>query len=329
MESMPHLNVSRRQLIGLGAAAGAATVVGLTSHVPFASAADGDIGVTGRALPNYTAITQVAGLQTATLGYADFQAIGTGSSQGTKYADPPSVYNESGNSMQASLRMPVGSVLRKVDFFGFRGPAATGTMTFILYKTTVPTSATRNTLGSVNVPGTGEVQGVFDLGAGLTIGLGDVITIESPATNADNRVVGAIYQYAPAGGIYVPIAPKRVYDSRQGAAGKLGVGDPVRTVSVATEIGTGGATNVVPAGATGVAYNITITQTEKTFGYLTVVAGGAPTAGPSSINWDRENATVANGLQGPLNSAREISVFCGGDTGAKTHFLIDVLGYYL
>ncbi len=70
-------------------------------------------------------------------------------------------------------------------------------------------------------------------------------------------------------------------------------------------------------------------RTEKAFGYLTVVAGGAATAGPSSINWDRVEATLANGLQGPLNANREVSVFCGGDTGAKTHFLIDVLGYYL
>jgi hypothetical protein len=331
MESKSLSNVSRRHLLGLGAAAGAATVAGMSVHLPFAAATD-DPSPTGVQLPNYTAITQIPGLQATTLGYADFQAIGTGTGQGSRYADPPSVYNESGNTMQASLRLAVGAVLRRVDFFGFRSPSATGTQTFVLYRTNVPTSSARNTVQAVSLSGTGEVQGTIDLGTGLTVGLGDVFTLEGTTSNdANNRVVGAIYQYAPAGGVYVPIAPKRVYDSRQAAAGKIAKADAAaRTVSVANEIAAnGGALNVVPSGATGIAYNLTITDTEATFGYLTLVAGGAPTAGPSSINWDRTGATLANGLQGPLNGAREVTVLCGGDAAAKTHFLIDVLGYYL
>jgi len=330
MEPTPQLNVSRRHLLGLGAAAaGAATVAGMTVHLPFA-AADGGISATGVELPNYTAVAAISGLQAATLGYADFQAISTGSNNGTTYADPPSVYNENGTGgVAASLRLPVGSVLRRVDFFGFRGGSAGGNLTFTLYRSTLPTSSARNTLASTTLSGTGEVQGSFDISPGLTIGLGDIVTIEAPSTSQQLRVAGAVYQYAPAGGIFVPIAPKRAYDSRVDAAGKIAVGQ-TRTVSVANEIaGNGGATNIVPTGATGIAYNITLTATEKSFGYLTVVAGGASTVGPSSVNWDRAGATLANGLQGQVNSAREVSVFCGGDADAKTHFLIDVLGYYL
>lgn len=331
MESMPQLNVSRRHLLGLGAAAGAATVVGLAGHVPLAAAApeDGGFGQTGRQLPNYTAVTPLAGLQATTIGYADFQALGTGSNNGTTFASPPSVYNENGTGVAASLRLPVGSVLRQVDVFGFRGPGAGTSLTFNLYKSSLGASTARTTLGSVTLTGSGEVQGVITLAPAVSVAIGDVVTLEADATSQQVRVAGAVYQYAPAGGIYVPIAPKRVYDSRQDTAGKLAV-NLTRKVSVANEIAAnGGATNVVPAGATGVAYNLTITQTEQSFGYLTVVAGDAATGGPSSINWDRADATLANGLQGPLNAAREVSVFCGGNANAKTHFLIDVLGYYL
>lgn len=333
MEPMPRMNVSRRHLLGLGAAAGAATVAGMTTHLPIASAAEGDeIGVSARQLPNYTAITKVSGLQAAMLGYADFQALGTGTGQGLRYADPPSVYNESGNSVAATLRLPVGAVLRQIDFFGFRQTGAASNLTFNLYRTSLPTSATRSTEASTTLTGNGEVQGVFTFSPGYTVAVGDVFTLEAvTAADGTNRVAGAVYQYAPTGGIYVPIAPKRVHDSRQSPGTKIAASDTVpRTFSIANEIAsTGGATDVVPAGATGIAYNLTITDTDSTFGYLTVVAGGASTAGPSSINWDRRGATIANGLQGPLNSDRQISVRCGGNTDARTHFLVDILGYYL
>ncbi len=330
MEPMPRMNVSRRHLLGLGAAAGAATVAGMTTHLPIASAAEGDeIGVSARQLPNYTAITKVSGLQAATLGYADFVAVSNATNNGLQYADPPSVYNQNTTGgVAASLRLPVGSVLRQVDFFGYRDPAASGNLTFTLFKSTLPTSAARTTVVSQTLTGTGEVQGSFVLSPGQTIGLGDVFTLEAPSTSSQLRVAGAIYQYAQAGGIYVSIAPVRVHDSRQGST-KIAANE-TRKLSIANEIaGNGGAANVVPAGATGIAYNLTITGAETSFGYLTVVAGGAATAGPSSINWDRAGATLANGLQGPLNDNREITVFCGGDTNAKTHFLIDILGYYL
>lgn len=332
MESKPQINVSRRHLLGLGAAAGAVTVAGMTTHLPFASAADGDaegVGVSSRQVPNYTAVTKVAGLQSATLGYADFVAISNGTNNGLQYADPPSVYNQNGTGgVAASLRLAVGSVLRQVDFFGYRDPAASGNLTFTLYKSTLPTSASRTTVVSQTLTGSGEVQGSFVLSPGQTVSLGDVYTLEASSTSSQLRVAGAIYQYAQAGGIYVPIAPRRVHDSRQG--GTKIVANETRKLSIANEItANGGAANVVPPGATGIAYNLTITATESSFGYLTVVAGGGATSGPSSINWDRINATLANGLQGPLNDSREISVFCGGDANAKTHFLVDVLGYYL
>ncbi len=322
------LNVTRRRLIGLGAVAGAVTVAGVAAHVPLAAAAEGDLHADGRQLPNYSPILPIGGLQAATLGYADFHALSSGGGQ-TIYADPPSVYSNPDGSVQGSLRMPVGSVLRRVDFFAFRGATATGNMTFNLYKTTVPSSSARNTLGTANLTGTGEVQGAFDLGSGLPIGLGDVITLEAVATDLNNRVVGSVYQYAPAGGIYVSVAPKRVYDSRLDTAGKLAAGT-TRKISVANQIAAhGGATNIVPSGATGIAYNLTVTETEGTFGYLTVVAGGADASGPSSINWDHAGATIANGLQGPVSPVREIGVLCGGASNAKAHVIVDVLGYYL
>ena len=130
---------------------------------------------------------------------------------------------------------------------------------------------------------------------------------------------------------FVPISPVRVYDSRlpQPAQGKIVVGTP-RVVSVkdARNQTTGAVTtaDVVPAGATAVFFNLTITQTEGS-GYLSVVPGDAAAESGSSINWTTANADIANGLIGTISAAREFKVFAGG--GGTTHFLIDITGYYI
>ena len=88
--------------------------------------------------------------------------------------------------------------------------------------------------------------------------------------------------------------------------------------------------NVVPAGATAVAYNLTVTQTAGA-GFLSVTPGSptAPSSPPttSSINWSGDGANLANGLAVKLDASRQIRVRCGG--GGSTDFVIDVTGYYI
>ena len=132
-------------------------------------------------------------------------------------------------------------------------------------------------------------------------------------------------------GTFHAITPTRVYDSRAAAPapGLLATGAN-RTISVADgRDGNGAVTaaNVVPAGATAVAANITVTGTTGGFGYLAINPGGNVVEGASTINWFGAGQTLANGVGLTLNATRQLTVICNG--GGSTHFIVDISGYYL
>ncbi len=140
---------------------------------------------------------------------------------------------------------------------------------------------------------------------------------------------------AGSAGTFHVIAPVRVYDSRLAlpTQGKISVGQN-RVVSVkdARSETTGAVTtaDVVPVGATAVVANLTITETESVIGgFLSVVPGDATALSGSSINWYGENQNVANGLTAKIAADRTVKVFCGGVAASKTHFVIDVTGYWM
>ena len=134
-------------------------------------------------------------------------------------------------------------------------------------------------------------------------------------------------------GAFHALTPGRVYDSRQAAPapGPLAAGAN-RTISVADRrdalLTTGAVVEAgfVPAGATAVAANVTITGTVGA-GFLTVNPGGNITVGASTINWKADNQDIANGVILTLNANRELTIVAGG--GGSTGFIIDVNGYYL
>ncbi|MCE9621218.1 MAG: hypothetical protein K8R99_02615 [Actinomycetia bacterium] len=132
-------------------------------------------------------------------------------------------------------------------------------------------------------------------------------------------------------GTFHAITPTRVYDSRAAAPtpGLLATGSN-RTVSVADGRNSAGAvvtSNIVPAGATAVMANVTVTGTVGGFGYLAINPGGNVVEGASTINWFGEGQTLANGVGLTLNTNRQITVICNG--GGSTHFIVDIAGYYL
>lgn len=146
------------------------------------------------------------------------------------------------------------------------------------------------------------------------------------ATNQWRRLAGS-----STAGSFVPLTPFRAYDSRrpQPQQGKI-TANQTRTISVkdARSVETGAVTtaDVVPAGATAVAFNITVANTESN-GYLYVADGGATEIAASTINWPASNVVVANSAIVKLDANRQVKVFCG-ETGA-TNFIIDIAGYYL
>ena len=146
------------------------------------------------------------------------------------------------------------------------------------------------------------------------------VEVGSPGTW---RSIGAT---TSAGSLYA-ITPTRAYDSRWPGNGPLPAGAS-KAISVADGHDLGGAitsADVVPKGATAIAYNVTVTNTRGA-GFLSVNPGSATTFASSSINWFGENQDIANGLIVALDDDREVVVFCGG--GGTTDFVIDITGYF-
>ena len=116
----------------------------------------------------------------------------------------------------------------------------------------------------------------------------------------------------PLGAAFVAVDPYRAYDSR--VDGGMLPGGSSRVVSTG-----------VPADAVAVAYNLTATGTAGS-GLLTVTPGGVPTGGTSTLNYTARGQTVANAFASGVDAGGQVSVSA---TGAATHFVVDVVGYYV
>lgn len=127
-----------------------------------------------------------------------------------------------------------------------------------------------------------------------------------------------------AGGLVVLASAVRAYDSRPGYAptsvvkGTLSAGQE-RTVDLT--VGGG-----LPAGVRGALLNVTVTGT-STAGFLKLYRPGAAVPSASAINWDHAESNVANNATVAPDAAGGIVVRCGG-SGAVTHVIVDVVGYY-
>ncbi|MEQ1703259.1 MAG: hypothetical protein ABMA25_24395, partial [Ilumatobacteraceae bacterium] len=135
-----------------------------------------------------------------------------------------------------------------------------------------------------------------------------------------------------ASGSYTPISPTRVYDSRRGTApiGKLLAGQ-ARTLSasVPRDVDTGLVRPGVALFDSAVAVAITVTVVSTGGqGWLTLNSGGNTTIGGSSINWSSSGQVLANSTTTPVNYLGDLTVVCGGNAAAGTHFLLDVIGIY-
>ena len=143
---------------------------------------------------------------------------------------------------------------------------------------------------------------------------------------------------ATTAGAFHPIATARVYDSRWTGIlpnvikGPMVVGGASRLVYCddkrALATGLVETADIVPTGATAIAYNLTVTTTTGQ-GYLAVEPGGAASFGGSAINWSPGPVSLANASVAKLDTQRRVSVFVGGQPASSTHFIIDVVGYYL
>lgn len=125
-------------------------------------------------------------------------------------------------------------------------------------------------------------------------------------------------------GRFVPVGPGRVLDSR--ATGGIFGANEVRTQQV---VGVPGPRPAVPAGATAVALNLTVTGSQA-IGYLSAWPAGAPIPATSSLNWPGAGSTVANASVVKLSTGGALSLLSSTNatTGPLAHHLVDVFGWF-
>jgi hypothetical protein len=119
-----------------------------------------------------------------------------------------------------------------------------------------------------------------------------------------------------AGQMHFLPTPVRAYDSTGGGGGVLSGGP--RTINLGS---------VVPAGATAIAFSLTVFNTYAS-GFLTIYS--ADLASPpivNSIQWTIPNTYITTTTFSAINSLRQVKAYVY--PGALTNFQIDVLGYFV
>lgn len=318
---------SRRALLGRGAVVAAvAAVAGVALAKPAAAANGGALLIGTNNTGSLT--TQLAGA--STLRVVDGNSAGAVSIVGqTSISSGIGVYGIDGATSSgigvkgvSSSSLGVGVLGQSTtDGNGVVGVSAAGTGVvgsgFYDFVADGKGLVVLNKAGATNPP-TGGLQG--------TIARDAAANLWYCHTNGQWRKLTG----ASAAGAFHAVEPTRVYDSRAAAPtpGTLGPNSS-RVVSVAdgrNNAGIVNVANIVPAGASAVTFNVTVTGTSGG-NFLSVAPGNAASSGASTLNWaggyDIANASVVK-----LDGSRQVKVFMG-DQGGSSHFIIDITGYYL
>ena len=144
-----------------------------------------------------------------------------------------------------------------------------------------------------------------------------------------------VFAYLAAPGVYTPVVPTRICDTRpsnpsqlSGAAAQCngsGSGSPVAPEStVAIQVGgLGPPGSIVPSDATAAVLNVTVVDT-TTHGYLTVFPDGSIQAQTSNLNWVK-GQNAPNLVEVALPKNGEVDIFNGSQD--ITNLLVDLLGF--
>ncbi|MEO5899626.1 MAG: hypothetical protein ABIR68_05790 [Ilumatobacteraceae bacterium] len=314
------VDVSRRQVIGLGAAASA----GLAWSAMPSKAAASPLGTPSGGFGSGagTSSTEVLtvedaltpGLDYITIDPSAFHPYQSPQGRAVSSIDGVGVLDFPGGLM-APIDVPFGAVIKEITLF-FLAAAATP----------VHLSVWRKPFGGPYVMLTAPPTG-------LTLPVGPaiqstVVALDEPAdgtashmilldglTNANQKVHGARVGYVPVAPrpAFVPISPiQRPLDTRT-TGGKL---QPTEERVVVLG---------VPGTASAAVINLTVTDTQLG-GYVSVFPADANWNGNSSINWATSGAILANGVITAIDPAGAIKI-----RGAinPTHVVIDVQGYLL
>ncbi len=195
------------------------------------------------------------------------------------------------------------------------GPSNTG------YFTVWPCGAPRPEASNVNFTRGSVVAN------GVVASLGDGGAICVYSNQESDVLVDVLGWFTSGNGTtpYVGSVPLRLVDTRTAIGGPRGVvtprtpkAVPVRGVTVVV----GGAARQVPADATAVALNVTMTDARGD-GFATVWPCGTPRPEASNVNFTR-GSTVANGVVAPIGSDGSVCVY----TSSDSDLLVDIAGWF-
>ena len=258
--------------------------------------------------------------------------------------------------LRASVELPDGSRIKRIVAYGADTDVANN-MIIQLHRadivvplilgsptrsestvTSFNTSGVTGTFALASTDNLAEIAGSFSGSPVLntTHRFHQVYVSMSNAALASQVLCGVEVQYqvptvsADAGSVFHPIAPVRAFDSRLAAYTGSGLLAPntSKVVSIKDSHDANGAVNatdVVPAGATAIAYNITIAGPTGP-NYLAVTAGDAASFTASAINFNG-TSDLANAAIVTIAADRTIKIW-GGDQAGSTHVIIDVTGSY-
>lgn len=122
--------------------------------------------------------------------------------------------------------------------------------------------------------------------------------------------------------VFVPVTPARVLDSRKASNGGPFYGHEYRVISVARSQGT----EVVPAGAEAVAYNITAPNPSGG-GHFRVMPGDSYGITDTSVINFRPGQNIANALTAKVAEDLTLKIYNGSSMSADA--VVDITGYYL
>jgi hypothetical protein len=217
----------------------------------------------------------------------------------------------------APLDLPAGALIREITCSGVNtsGVAAL----FLLERSNLTTGA-----------GAAIVSPSLPSGAGLrtvTARLNHVVDPEFgydvalfTRSNGSVRVFGARVGFAGPYG-FSPVEPQvRKLDTRAPGplTGKIARGQ-TKVLSLAPQ---------VPGRAKAAVITLTITATESAGGFLSLYPAGTPNPGTSTINWSAPGLTLATSATVAVSAASAIAITCGGPPAARTHVLVDLIGFY-
>ena len=139
---------------------------------------------------------------------------------------------------------------------------------------------------------------------------------DAPFTSSKELFVdwsGSIADVTPTTGGYHPLSPVRVLDTRLFPAAKVRAGTEQR-VAFPEEL--------LPADVNAVAFNLTVTEPEKS-GYLTAHVCGSALPSAASLNFTA-GETTANLVESVIRDGQELCVF----SMVNAHVVVDVAGYH-